>query len=596
MSKLVAFTFFLLTLSGGSFAQKVKYKDLVLLLDAKQYDRAEPFLKRYLKENNDNPNAFLFMGITFQEKALANDVLKHTDMLLSNCDSAVLFFDKAYSTITEKELKRNDEYYQMYSRRDLRTGEFGIKISDVRLDLETRIKAIKERRERVKELKKFYLQAESQYAKVNSNYKDIEAKYGPERSFFLRADEALVGKLKGLEVAFDSVVTAFANYKSVSKQLGKTNYNQQLNLREIIDMKRDGSTLADFTDDDLKIWDYKRWAKSTVETIEKVIYPLRDRLIGYDIALNKLIDKIKKDSVSVISEMAQLEDNTLYTQLLKYDADPLPIGVFDMKKIDMKYQSNVILHKPMRDSSNVKAKLTYLTEELREIRFLDSLTSKLAKRDLEKEAENYNHFITKAYGTKSVLTSLINTTLDYAHREKLKKEIEWENTMQATKWAVVGVDSIPLFIEKSRELNFKPLVIMEEKYTVGLHYKDSLATGYLYSITPTRIPDVKATFSVDQSSFKKRNLPITKCLSISDPAAQVFYSVIYSEGKVEDKFPATVTKVYRSDGLAWSNNLKLDMIPIELTYASESGELSIKISSGSENKIVVIDKNGKQIQ
>jgi hypothetical protein len=596
MNRIVALTFFLLALANISFAQKVKYKDLVLLLKAKQYDKAEPFLKRYLKETTDNPNAFLFMGITYQEKAVAGDVLKHTDILLSHCDSAVLFFDKAYNAITEKELKRNDEYYEMYSRRDLRTGEFGIKLSDVRLDLETRVKALKERKERVKELKKFFALSESQYAKVNATYKSIEAKYGPERSFFLRADDALVGKLNGLKLAFDTVATSFANYKSVSKQLGKTNYNQQLNLQEIIDMKRDGSTPADFMSDELRIWDYKRWAESTIETIDHVIYPMRDRLIGYDISLNKLRDKISKDSVSVINEVAQLEDHLLYAQLLKYDADPLPIGVFEMKKAEMRYQSNVIAHKPLKDTSNVKLRLAYLTVELKSVHLLDSITNKLAKRDLNQELENYSHFITRAYGTKAVLTSLINTTLDYAHRERLKKEIEWEATMQATKWAIVGNDSIPLFIEKSRELNFKPLVIVEEKYTVGLAYKDSLATGYLYSITPTRIPDVKSTFAVDQSNFKKRNLPIIKCLTTSDAAGQVFYSVIYAEGKVENKFPATVTKVYRSDGLAWSNNFKMDMTPVEVTYSTESGELAIKISSGAESKIIVIDKSGKQVQ
>lgn len=596
MSKKVAFLFILLCISVEMLAQKVKYKDLVELLKVKQYEKAEPFLRRYLKENDDNPNAFLYMGITLQEKAQANDVLKHTDILIARCDSSVMFFDKAYNMITEKELKRNDEYYEMYSRRDLRTGEFGIKISDVRLDLETRVKSVKERKERVKELKKFYIQAESQYSKVNATYKSIESKYGPERSFYLRADEALVGKLKALEVAFDSVITYFNNYKSVSKLLGKTSYNQQLNLQEIVDMKRDGSSSADFTNDDLKIWDYKRWSKSTVETIEKVIYPMKDRLISYDIALNKLHDKIKKDSISVISEITQLEDNLLYSQLLKYDADPLPIAIFDVKKAEMTYQSNVITHKPIRDTSNVKLKLTYLTEELNRIRHLDSIASILARRDLIAESDNYSYFITKAYGTKSVLGSLIKTTLDYAHREKLKKEIEWEATMQATKWAVNGSDSIPLFFEKSRELNHKPLLIVDEKYTVGLTYKDSLATGYLYSITPTRLPDVKAIFSVDQPNFKKRNFQIIKCLSSSDAAGQVFFSLIYSEGKIEEKFPATITKVYRSDGLAWSNNIKLDMMPVELIYSAEGGELSIKMSSGGESKIMVIDKAGKQKQ
>ena len=105
----VAFAFLLIVgTSFYSYCQKVKYKDLILLLDARQFEKAEPFLKRYLKDNSENPNAYLFMGITYQEKALSNDVLTHAEILIANCDSAVLFFDKAYNNITEKELKRND--------------------------------------------------------------------------------------------------------------------------------------------------------------------------------------------------------------------------------------------------------------------------------------------------------------------------------------------------------------------------------------------------------------------------------------------------------------------------------------------------------
>jgi hypothetical protein len=591
MIRIVAFILFLSILSLGSFAQKVKYKDLILLLKAKQYDKAEVFLKRYLKETNDNPNAFLFMGFTFQDKAENNDILKQTSILLSNCDSAILFYDKAYNTITEKELKHNDEYYEMYSRRDLRTGKFGIKLSDVKLDLETRVKELKEKKENIKELKKYYLQSEQQYARVFSAYKSIESKHSSEHTLYLKADETMVTKLKQLELSFDSVVSSFDRYKSVSKRVGKTNYNQQLNLQEIVDMKKDGLSATNFTLDDLKIWDYKKWSKSAIETIEKVIYPMRDRLISYDITLNKLQDKIKKDSVSVASEVTQLEDKLLYSQLLKYDADPLPISVFDLKKAEMNYQSTLILHKPLKDSINVDVRLNSLTDELKSIGLLDSLSTKLMSRDLNKEMENYSHFVTKAYGGKSVLLSLIKTTSDYARREKIKKQIEWERSLKSTKWIVNGIDSIPLAFDQSTALNFKPLVV-EKKYTVGLHYKDSLATGYLYNVTPSHTPTVKVAFQVDQANFKKSNLAAIKCLSTTDVSGQVFYSVIYSENKVGNSYPITVTKIYSSDGLAWSNNMKLETLPTGIVYSAESGALSIK----TDGKGVTIDKSGKEIK
>src|SRR6187402_1359315 len=121
-------------LVSTAYGQKIKYKDIWGLLNTKQYESAEPFLKRYLKDNTDNPNAYLYMGIIFHEKSSKDDVLKQTTRMISNIDSAIFFYDKAYKTITEKEVKRNDEYYAMYNRRDLRTGEFGVKLSDIQFD------------------------------------------------------------------------------------------------------------------------------------------------------------------------------------------------------------------------------------------------------------------------------------------------------------------------------------------------------------------------------------------------------------------------------------------------------------------------------
>src|SRR5688572_12014077 len=149
MTKITLIQFLFLSLVFyPAIGQKVKYKDIFGLLNTKRYEEAEPFLKRYLKETSENPSAFLYMGIIYQEKSAKDDVLKQTKRAMMNMDSAIFFYDKAYKSITEKELKRNEEFYQAYNRRDLRTGEFGVKLSDVQFDLEKKIEGLRERIER----------------------------------------------------------------------------------------------------------------------------------------------------------------------------------------------------------------------------------------------------------------------------------------------------------------------------------------------------------------------------------------------------------------------------------------------------------------
>ena len=586
---------FISCISFQGFSQKVKYKDLFILLGAKQYDQAEPFLKRYLKENDDNPNAYLFMGIIYQEKASKDDVLKNTDKLIQNSDSAIYFYNLAVKGITEKELKRNDEYYQMYNRRDLRTGEFGVKLSDVQFDLEKRLQALKERIERVKLLKTQFAEAELLYSKSMAHYKFVVSPYPGQKEFYLRSDERLSGELNKLIGVFDSCLIAFNNYKATSQLLGKTGYNQTLNLIEVRDFGKDGFSPADFMANDLRLWDYKRWATGSIDIMTKEIKPIREHLVSYDIEINKLREKLKKDSVSVKSDLTQLVDKLLFSQLKKYDRNPMPMQVFGMKIAELEYTSEVLQNRHLKDSANAQLHLANVKNEVKALNKLDSIAGQFSDTGFDEEVTNYHDFVTSAYGTPAVLRSLIKTTKEFAEREKLKKTSELTRREEAFKWLVIVKDSIPIILPPMRESRYKSLIIVNESYTAGLMYADSLtSSGYFYSITPSRVPDVKVSFPVDKTTFKKRNLPLIKALSVTDGKNQIYFVGFYSENKKGDKYPFILTKVTRPTGLTWSNNYLIDGLPSELIFNSESGELSVKINNGAgDSKLLVIDKNGK---
>ncbi|MEQ8423270.1 MAG: hypothetical protein RIA63_01080, partial [Cyclobacteriaceae bacterium] len=126
-------------------------------------------------------------------------------------------------------------------------------------------------------------------------------------------------------------------------------------------------------------------------------------------------------------------------------------------------------------------------------------------------------------------------------------------------------------------------------------FSDSVATGYFSTINASRRNGKTITFPVDPKVFTRRSLPVTKSLAASDDNGQVFYVLFYSEQKIEEKFPVTLAKIYRTDGLAWSSNLSFEMLPTELSFRVESGEVSVKTSNpAGESKMVFIDKDGKR--
>jgi hypothetical protein len=80
-----------------------------------------------------------------------------------------------------------------------------------------------------------------------------------------------------------------------------------------------------------------------------------------------------------------------------------------------------------------------------------------------------------------------------------------------------------------------------------------------------------------------------RSLSFSDAAGQIYFVLIYSERpNRENKYPATLAKVYRSDGLAWSNNSFLSFIPKEIAFKPDTGELTLRADAQQST----IDKNG----
>jgi hypothetical protein len=579
----------ILVVSLAAQAQKVKYKDIYVWLANKQYTEAEPFLKRYLKDNDDNPNAFLFMGLIFEQKGSKNDVLKEAGISITNMDSTLIFLDKAYKLMTEKELKRNDEYYESFKRRDLRTGEYGVKLSDIQFFIEKKQQEMRERTDKVKLVKHYFSLSDTLYIKSQLLFASIQEKHGTTKSLLLIADEATIDNLENLSSRFDSCTKAFDIYRTNLQSLGKTGYNQQIDLLNITDIATDGLTKADFYADKLSLWDYKEFADKKVKTIKDDVMPLRDHLVSSDIDINRLREKMERDSVSVTDEIQKLKGKLQNNLLLKFDDAPLPTFVFDTKIADIEYRSLLLEHKPLADSADVHLKLKLAKQEYASVKKLDSLSAMVNTDFIDGKSEYYEHFISNTYNSAAVLKSYMKGVKDYAQRERSLKEFEVNFRQKGLQWLLTGADSVALFKEPGIRYTNQPLSIIEEKYTSGLVYKDSLnATGYFYSITPSRKPDISTTFPVEKGLYSRSKLPKSKSIIVSDPAGQIFFVVIYSENKIKEKTPVTVAKIYRSDGLAWSTNLQLSMVPSTGTFAN--GELSL---TSAEGQSLVIDKNGK---
>ena len=97
-------------------------------------------------------------------------------------------------------------------------------------------------------------------------------------------------------------------------------------------------------------------------------------------------------------------------------------------------------------------------------------------------------------------------------------------------------------------------------------------------------------FPVDKQNFKLQELDSIKGIVSADAGGQLYFVLLYNEKETADgKIAATVAKIYRSDGLAWSTNYQLDFVPTEILFKPETSELTLK----GDTQQNVLDKNGK---
>jgi hypothetical protein len=452
------------------------------------------------------------------------------------------------------------------------------------------VKAMKERKQKVVATKERFLFTQLIYSHCETHFKSIANRYKNQKEFFLRADEQLLIDLRKISRKFDSTLVAFNDYRSALGGLGKTGHNQELNPREIFDFKKDGHAAIDFYQDELTLWDYKRWALSNLDIIEREVVPMMANLEKIDAELNGLKEKLKRDSISVNSELNSLAEKINKTGLLKFDPTPLPNGVFNLKAQELKFGSELSQTRGLRDSSSLLLKQVLYKNQIKILAGMDSLAGLLMKLDLDNELDNYQTSLKKSYGSADNLKAFVKTTSDFAVAEKADKEKRISRIQEALKWIMDKSDSIPCMTGITSKKYF-PMSIIPENHTYGLTFTDS-AFAYFYTITPSRQVKIKSRVKLDSAVFSQVNLPITKGMSAVDEAGQTYYVIMYSEEMKLDKFPVFIYKV-ASTGLVWSNYYSMEGKPKEATFGKLNGELTIKLSTNSGNKIVVVQPDGK---
>jgi hypothetical protein len=587
--------FSLILLSFASIGQKKKlaYKDVFVYLSNNQFAEAEPLLRQYLRENETNANAFMFMGYIFENRFQLADFLKQPRESASLADSAIFYLDLCIKNLTEKELKRNDEYYQAFSRRDFRTGEFGVKLSDINFDLNKKIESLRELQQQRAKLFNLFTGIQSSCSRLDNQFKTLTKNFRDSRALYLRGGTDLILGLQSLMLTQDSLVNTYESFKLISEQAGNNRYLRELQLNPVKDFSSSDITCPEYFKAVLSLFDFKSWAIQILEVIEKNIRPAIDQLIAVDTEINKLHERIQKDSVSVLNELGSLDKKVKETSLVKFDAQPFPVLLLELKLGELAHGSEKALGRLIRASDNLPDHAKQDRNELNTLLRLDSLCASVKNRDLEKDELDYRYFIENTFGNLSVLNIYLNSTTEYAQQQTVLLNNNTQRLNERLKWIISGMDSIPAQ-EGVNSPKWLPLLIEAERYTVGLHtVNDQMVQGYFYQITGSRMSSLHAEFPLDPVVFAKHKSSLLTAQITGSKDGSVYFTVLSSKEIMQGKSNVNISKIYAADGLSWSNSFNLPGVPVQVSYLQDSGDLSVTIETNAGQQILLVGKDGK---
>ncbi len=453
-------------------AQKVKYKDLHVLLNAKDYDQAMPFLRKFLIQDPDHPNANFNMALYYEHTMGQMDMLKEAMKFTSYGDSCYTYFEKSYALINEKEVRKNDEYYQEYYRRDLRTGKYGVKLADVQLDVEEKMAALKVLLVSVRKMSSAFELFVQNYDSANSIYNSLMSSYSNYKIFLFNSGENELNKLSQLGNVYAQSIKNFSLYESYNETIENSPHHQVLAKKIFEGFKP--VEQPDYFAPRIDLVDYVHWADYTGGIISTEIIPISNELVDYDTKL----DAISKEAVEgndMSGELETLSSAVNFSKLKNYDNDPLPINLFSLKEAEIKYNSRQNRKKSngVYDSLNLDFQYIHHLLALDELEKIGRIYEVVRNQDLAEANKLYSKFITVRYTNTQGLMNAIGDIGSSLQSESERIISDVDDLTQKMKWATMETDTLPMTLSDS--LAFQTPIQSVRDATVWI---DTLISGY----------------------------------------------------------------------------------------------------------------------
>ncbi len=580
-----------------AIGQKVKYKDLFEDLEQRKFNKVEPQLRAFLsvEKNAAHPNANYQMGLITEANFTLQDIVEDTAQLFKLGEESISYLQNSLQYIDEKEIRKNEKYYQSFFRRDLRTGDFGIKLSDVHLDIEKKIESIENRMQAVRDFHSAVTDLTSLEGQMLEKFNSFVEGSSTYLDFLMAGDLDLISELGDLQALAKAFDERAKNTLEVEELLGVTDYYASIGYKDIEGFK-ELKPLMPESNTIINTWAFSAWATSTRKKLNDEVFELRNQILEIDRALAKDIVRIKGGAKTLTTTTL---DRSLIGRLSKYDNQSLALDLLRAKlsRNIVTLLSDTAVNRNLLDSTMVVQQVK-TSDSI--VNHLQAIKNRLAFGDQGVQRANryYEQYIVSAYGSLQGLQDYADQSISWAE-EKL---VEWD-TVQSfwelrNNWGITNTDTIPLrTVEDNYEGDFVTNGFLEMPGDTIVSWgvkKDSLI-GFIAKFGPDRKMIWETRF--ESEIFEERNLQLATDTIYSDSLSTVFYMF---EPDSEKEIDLAVVNFSRDGEINWSAVSAAGRKPEYAAYAPVVRETTIFLYPqesyplpGEELGYIVIDGNGQ---
>lgn len=601
----------------SSFAQrKIKYdKEVFPLIQAKNYDQAMPLLWEFLSDpkNAEEPNANLQVGLYYEGLVNNYHIISDSTAILGASDTAVIYLTKAKALITEKELKKNDEFYQEFHRRDLRTGDFGIKISDVQLDIEKKLQSLRNINQYAKSIYADLYSVNNANAFSLAAYQSFTKQFPDINDLYLMAGESLKDSLEMVINKNTEIKEKFEKVRDAVSRIGKKGYSPELEWKSIEVYGEDGLSAVDFFANDVVAWNYGAWADDALNVVKRDIFRLKSQISQTMKDLQMQSNQMSTGS-GIVDESPITElDPNLVADIKKFDEKSLALDLLTIQLSKNKYDylSNENLNERLANLDDVDYQLVVSDSVMQLINTMDASVATLVEPGITVGAKKYSELVEESYGGDIGLIK---------YRKEMEAKLtsarsQWERYNEEyrvrARWGVSEDGADSLYLIPRMDTTFVPqdfskyysIVSMKDDssntYVIGLEFKGASDKGFIAKVNNARNIEWKTNFALTSFKYSDSEFLVSGQFIPSQEgsvAAYIFSLVSDSKNNI---IALSVTPEGQTN---WVNQLKISRAPVDVKfndivketifYTKTEAELESGAGDPNDPGYFVVDRSG----